>query len=288
MESMTLNSVSGGRTSSYMAIHYPADINIFACVCIDYPEAAPKDDAVKKYCIDKLNGNFIASAEDEKSLLIMMQLEQLLGKEIIWVRGKSFDAIIDEAGCLPTWNRRFCTTFLKIFPIFEYCYFKYGIVTEQIGYRYDEFHRAYSIEKGSKPQLKIKSIWKNYPISTNNFGRKRNNLEDIHWANKSYPLIENKITREPINKYWSSVHPEFDFPEDSNCKGCHHKSKIQIKRNRQTNPDILQWFANQEKKKKFNTWHDDTIPYEQIFKMNFTELIDFPNGSCDSGYCIID
>lgn len=142
-----VNSISGGKTSCFMAVNYPADINIFACVCINHSPAAPKDKAVLSYCLEKLNGNFIASAEHEKTLRVMMQLEQLLGKEIIWVRGKSFDQIIDEAGCLPTWARRFCTTDMKILPIFEYTYFRFGKVYMQIGFRGDEPNR---IKSGSQ------------------------------------------------------------------------------------------------------------------------------------------
>lgn len=206
----TINSVSGGRTSSFMAVNYPTDINIFACVCIDSPEAAPKDDSIYNYCLEKLDGNFIASAERQKTLKAMMDLEQLIGKEIVWVRGKSFDTVVDEAGCLPTWNRRFCTTYLKIQPIFEHLYFRYGLVSEQIGFRY--------------------------------------------------------------------------------CVGCHHKSKLQIRKNFNDEPEIMRWFSKQEQtKKKFNTWHDDRVSYEEIFNMNFSELIEYGDGvSCDTGYCISD
>lgn len=31
----TVNSLSGGKTSSYIAMNYPADIEIFALCCID-------------------------------------------------------------------------------------------------------------------------------------------------------------------------------------------------------------------------------------------------------------
>lgn len=121
------NSLSGGKTSSWMAVHFPADLDIFSCVCINYPKAAPKDPAIRKYAEEKLNGNFIASAEHDKTLKVMMQLEQLIGRQIVWVRGKDFDTVIDEAGCLPTWNHRFCTVELKILPILEYTYFRYGV-----------------------------------------------------------------------------------------------------------------------------------------------------------------
>lgn len=281
----TVNSLSSGASSSFMGVHYPADLNIFACVCIDYPDAAPKDKAVLDYCLRKLDGNFIASAEDEKSLKVMMQLEQLLGKEIVWVRGKSFDQLIDEAGCLPTWARRFCTTELKIRPIFEYVYFRYGHVNENIGIRYDEFDRAYKIEKGKKPEKKVKAVIKDYPVSQNTFGEKQNNRADIYWADKNYPMINDMVYIKQIADFWRYEHPEFEFPEDNNCQGCHHKSPFQIKKNYMRNPPILTWFSLQEKKGKYNTWHDDDIPYEEKFFMDFTGTLDFGGQSCDTGHC---
>lgn len=274
-----------------MAINYPADVNIFACVCIDYPKAEPKDKAVLKYCLDKLNGNFIASAESEKTLKVMMQLEQILGKEIIWVRGKSFDEVVDSAGCLPTWNRRFCTTEMKILPMFEYLYFRYGVVKTNIGFRYDEFERAYFIEKGKSPVRKTVGTM-DYPMSCNNFGAKQQNWDrDIIYQQKEYPLIDNKIFHLEIMSFWKREHPNVGFPKDSNCQGCHHKPSELIKRNHELEPDILEWFALQEEKKqkygkaKFYTWHDDGIMYRKVFDMNFTMEFDFDFTMCNSGGC---
>lgn len=280
----TANSISGGKTSGYMAVHYPADVNIFACVCIDYLPAKPKDKAVLSYCLDKLNGNFIASAESEKTLKVMMQLEQLIGKEIVWVRGKSFDEVIDGAGCLPTWNRRFCTTDMKIIPMFEYLYFTYGVVKMNIGFRADEFERVHLIEKDKKPIKKIIGEM-NYPTSCKNFGLNRQNWEAIIWQEKNYPLFDDMIYHLPILSWWAKHHPEFEFPKDSNCQGCHHKPKELIKKNYVENPEILDWFALQELKGKYNTWHDDMIPYRDTFKMNFTEEFDFDFTMCNSGGC---
>lgn len=308
-----VNSLSGGQTSSYMAVHYPADVNIFACVCIDYHPASPKDPAVYQYCLDKLNGNFIASSESEKTLKVLMQLEQKIGKEIIWVRGKSFDQIIDGAGCLPTWSHRFCTVEMKIKPIFEYLYPRYGVVREQIGFRYDESHRAYKTENElsifelldlfgniheaktyiKKKYRKVDSIMTDYPISTNIFGSKRNNLSDILWAKKSYPMIDDLIDRIEVIGYWRGF-PDFDFPLESNCQGCPNKRPETIHRQFFTEVDILTWFSLQEKKKfsegsKIHTWHDDQVSYEAKRDMSFTELLSLQgSGSCDSGYCLMD
>jgi hypothetical protein len=276
---MIVNSLSGGKSSSYMGIHYPSDVNIFACVCIDYPKAEPKDKSILKYAQDKLNGNFIASAESDLTLKVMMQLEQLLGKEIIWVRGKSFDKVIDEAGCLPTWARRFCTTQMKILPIFEYVYFRFGHTKMNIGIRLDEFSR---LKRMSKNPV---SIIKDYPISCNNFGHKRQNRSDIEYSIKQFPL--GKTFHYQIQKYWQENHPEFIFPQNSNCMGCHHKPKEIIKLNYVDRPEIMEWFSLQEKKGNFNTWQDDRTTYDDIFEMKFdnifTGIDDFT--MCDSGGC---
>jgi hypothetical protein len=276
---ITVNSLSGGKTSSYMALHFPADINIFACVCIDHKAASPKDPAILKYATDKLKGNFIASAEHEKTLKVMLDLEQALGSEVVWVRGKSFDEIIDNAGCLPTWKRRFCTTELKIIPIFEYTYFRFGKVKMNIGYRADEPER---INSGKKNTLM------KYPTSVNTFGTFRQKWEEIDWRENEFPLY--KTFHFEIIKFFKKNFPGILFPPDSNCMGCHHKPPNLISQNHKETPEVLDWFAMQEEKKKnkglkIHTWHDDKVSYREIFKMNFTEEIDFDFTMCNSGGC---
>lgn len=272
---ITVNSVSGGKTSGYMAIHHPADLHIFACVCIDEPKAAPKDKAVLKYCLDKLGGNFIASAEHELTLKIMMQLEQVTGKEIVWVRGKSFDEIIDNAGCLPTWARRFCTMEMKILPIFEYCYFRYGKVIMNIGYRADEAERMAKADKHNIMR---------YPYCCNLYGQNRQKLMDFDWRQAAFPL--NRTFHLQILSWWIKNHPEFIFPKDSNCRGCHHKPVELLKRNNEETPEIMEWFAKQEEKGKFNTWKDSGVTFRKIFQMSFTEELNFEDFTmCNSGGC---
>lgn len=276
-----VNSISGGKTSFYMALHNPADVNIFACVCIDYPKAAPKDKAVLKYATDKLNGNFIASAERTKTLKALMDMEQVLGKEIIWVRGKSFDQIIDENSALPTWARRFCTTEMKMVPIFEYLYPRYGKTIHNIGFRADEPER---IIRGSKERTFKR------PISCNNFGFNLQNWQEFDWQEKRFPL--KSTFHFQIKSYLAKYYPNIIFPWDSNCAGCHHKPNAVIKKNYEEDPAILEWFAMQEDKKlcqdkKNVTWHDDRIPYWEIFKTDyydlFSDISDYT--MCNSGGC---
>ena len=109
----TINSLSGGKTSSYLAVHYPADYNIFSLVCIDDKKCVPLDkkivqsinDKFEKYGYIKKYGEFIATAEDDKTLKVMFDLEQMLGKEIVWVRGDSFETIIKKKRkCCPKYG----------------------------------------------------------------------------------------------------------------------------------------------------------------------------------------
>lgn len=258
-----------------MALNIPADANVFACVCVDDLKCAPKDKAILGYCLEKMKGRFIASAEHELTLKVMMELEQKIGKEIVWVRGKSFDEIIDKAGCLPTWARRFCTMEMKIIPIFEYCYFRYGKVIMNIGYRADERERML---KATKHHI-LK-----YPHQCNLYGKKRQKFFNFEWREAAFPLKE--IYHLQIISWWVKNHPEFVFPKDSNCRGCHHKPAELIKKNYEETPEILEWFARQEEKGKFNTWKDNRVTFRQIFKMNFTEELSFDNYTmCNSGGC---
>jgi hypothetical protein len=94
----TINSLSGGKTSSYMAVHYPADHNIFALVTIEDVNCKPKDKALVQKISDKIGKEFIATAEDDATLYAMLHLEQIIGKEIIWVVGESFDYIVKNKG----------------------------------------------------------------------------------------------------------------------------------------------------------------------------------------------
>lgn len=273
---VTVNSLSGGKTSSYMAIHNHADVNIFACVCIDHHPATPKDKSILDYALNKLNGNFIATAESDKTLKVMMDLEQIIGKEIVWVRGLSFDEVIDRAGCLPTWARRFCTTELKIRPIFEYLWPRYGKVIMNIGFRGDELDR---IKKALEPEKELMKF-----VSSQNIETRRQKWDTVDYRIPGFPLKSTYHLE--IISFFKKFFDWLIFPYNSNCMGCHHKPAELIKENYKDEPEKLIWFALQEQKGKYNTWHDDLVTYFQIFLMEFTGYLDFGNYTmCDSGGC---
>lgn len=303
MKKKTVNSVSGGKTSAYIAVKYPADYNVFSLVCIDDKESIVKDKHVLQYSQDKLQrfnpefGEFIATAEDDKTLRAMMDLEQLLGSEITWVRGMSFDDLIDKGlqTRLPSWARRFCTDKMKLLPIFLWWFFEINEKCNmRIGFRTDEFDRMIRFFNNSDPT--------NYSIPTycKTYGNKQQKHTKFNWRFCEFPLIKDQIYKEDIERYWSqnklikgdlfTEDREIEFPVISNCVGCFHKSPETLSAMAEINFSKMQWFANQELK-DMGTWLDSKVTYqhlidnrEDIYKETLYEILVLGQ-SCDSGGC---
>jgi hypothetical protein len=278
MEGLTINSLSGGKTSSYMAVHYTADYNIFALVTIEDKNCTPKDESIIKYVSDKIDKDFIATAESDTTLYAMRDLEQLLGKEIIWVSGNSFDKIIQKNNFLPSWARRYCTTEMKIRPIWDWWYKNINEKIKMgIGFRYDEMERAERLSISFKGVVGKRGT--------------RNKWEEIEWREGYFPLIKDKITHYQVKK-WADK-SGLKFPSDSNCVGCFHKPFQQLRKNWDDETSKMQWFANQEKKPvKYKgeyvaqTFKDNKMTYEQIKTIGLQQDFFFGTGSgCQAGFC---
>ena len=278
----TINSISGGRTSSYMAIHYPVDYNVFSLVCIDDPKAAHKDRKVTQMVNDRLEksgslakyGEFIASAEFDETINVLLDLEDRVGSEIVWIRGKSFDQVINSKKALPNLMMRFCTTEMKIIPIAEWVVNNLDYpVNMNVGIRLDEFERA---KKGDAIQYRNK-IHVGYHPSGN---RK---WKEYYWAVGQYPLINDHIGVADVNNYWKAT-PSVIFPSDSNCAGCFWKSAQQLRHNFDKDPSKMQWFIDQESKRKKR--FKKTMTYSIIPNIPLQQ--DFFSGEgagCQEGFC---
>ena len=296
---ITVNSLSGGKTSSYIAAKYPADHNIFAVVCLDDQSCKPKDKALIAYANNKLEkyahqyGEFIATAEDDQTLRVMMDLEQYIGKDITWVRGKSFDSVVNGRQTrLPYRLRRYCTSSMKMEPIFEWWLLNIGEkVDMRIGFRFDEFKRMERFVNNNPGKMK-------YPVSCSLKGERQQKHEDFDWRYVSFPLIQDAVTKEMVNNYWTNnayfggdlfeERKKIEFPSISNCVGCFHKKPDTLCIMAQMHPEKMQWFANQELLNK-GTWLDTKITYQQLIdhsKNSFTEdMLRESGASCDSGGC---
>lgn len=280
----TVNSVSGGKTSAYLAANYPADINIFALVRIEDKRCSPKDPIIKREAERRTGKEFIATAEEDATLYAVMDLEQFLGKEIVWVSGETFDFMVDNrGGWLPNKLHRYCTVEMKIRPIFRWIYQNLPRPVEQrIGFRANEGKRALKMlnrcnekgiivfrdafEKWEKGRYKGKNKWGNYDYYIPKF-----------------PLIEDGVFKDKIEQFWKDK--PVRFPNLNNCTGCFHRNPILLKKMSEVEPDKLNWFADQEEKPKKGTWKKG-ISYRKIIahklqlELSFSEFSD-----CDSGFC---
>lgn len=265
----SINSLSGGKTSSYMAVHYPADYNLFALITIDDHKCQPKDKQLIKKVSDKIGKEFIATAEDDKTLYTVLDLEQKIGREILWLNEFSFDDLIDRRKRLPNKIWRFCTIEMKMMPIFNW--WRENInekVIMNIGYRYDE------IERSNRVSNTMKAV-----VGRTKSGN-RNRWGNIEWRECRFPLIEDKILHYKI-KEWSET-SGIIFPSDSNCVGCFWKPKQQLRKNWDDNTEKMQWFSDKEVGKK---WKLETT-YESIKQYPIQADFNFGTGAgCQAGYC---
>lgn len=293
----TINSVSGGKTSSYIAAHYPADYNIFSLVCIDDPKCAPKDKALSDYVNNKLSphlkeqhGEFIATTEDDKTLVALMELEQFIGKEIIWVRGKSFEKVLKEASIfggtktrLPNRMFRYCTLEMKMLPIFDWWFLNVGErVKMNIGFRMNEYERMERfMNSGRQNELRI-------PDYCSTRGKKKQHKTTFTYRWCSFPLIKDVIYEQDVIDFWEG---KIDFPIVSNCVGCFFKKPDTLAVMCNEHPEKLEWFARQEEEMGVHGWiqglrYRDIINFANLEQQAFSNLTLQESGAaCDSGGC---
>lgn len=119
----TCNSISGGKTSAYLAANYPADYNIFALVTTNDKNCLYPDAKLRQRVSDKIGREFIVTLEMDDIIHTIFDLEQFIGKEINWLVGPTYEELIKrKANYLPNKAHSFCTTELKIIPIFNFWY----------------------------------------------------------------------------------------------------------------------------------------------------------------------
>lgn len=276
----TVNSLSGGKTSSYLAVHYPADLNVFALVCVDCHNAGKSiDSGIKRIVNDRLQKysshwpEFRATTEDPKTLKVILDLEQMIGQEIIWLRGMGWEEMMRKKRAVPNIQKRFCTTILKIEPIFQFLYMYHSLpVRMRLGYRYDELERMHTAS----------TIFK-YATHCQLTGRKpgMHRWEKMKWRINEFPLIEDKVVHYHIKKFWEDS--RIKFPKDSNCQNCFWKQDQQLRQNFDENIAIMLWAAIQEvimghtfRKRSLLSIQKDGIQQDFAFGVG---------AGCQAGFC---
>jgi hypothetical protein len=273
----TVNSLSGGKTSSYIAVHYPADYNIFALVRTNDKNCLFPDSKIRQIVSDKIGTEFIGTLEEDDIIYTMLDLEQFIGKEIVWLSNKTFEDIIKKAGgYLPNIMTRYCTSKMKVEPIAQWCYENTELPIEmRIGFRANEMSRAKTmIERAVDgiEHFKFKVGEKNG----------RNKWKELPYRSVKFPLIEDGIFKDTIEQFWKDKPVRFAYK--NNCVGCFHRSELFLNHISTRNENKFQWFIDMEEKN--GCTFKKGITYKKIknYKLQL-ELFDDDFNDCDTGYC---
>lgn len=283
---VTVNSLSGGKTSSYIAANYPADYNVFALVRTNDKNCLFPDAKIRQEVSDRIGKEFIGTLEMDTIIYTMLDLEQYIGSKIDWVSGLTFEEVVDlpQNNVLPSPIRRYCTEYLKVNPIFEWWQKELNEVVEmRIGFRANEQRRANNIKKKLVDGL----LGVKHVIGKSKNGR--NKWKTTYYQKPVFPLIDidKPIMKMDIENYWKDK--DVRFAEINNCVGCFHRNEVLLKKMWQTHENKMQFFSNLEKDRKYknDTFKmTDDITYEKIKDWKLQVELNFDDfNECDSGYC---
>ena len=278
-ELITVNSLSGGKTSAYIAANHPADYNVFSLVRTSDKNCKFPDDKVRQIVSDRIGAEFIGTLEEDTIVYTMLDLEQFIGKKINWVTGKPFEEVIkDKSNYLPNLVTRFCTTEMKLKPIFDWWLNEINEpIKMRIGFRANEQTRAKNmIAKTNELGL---SEFK-HVIGHSKNGR--NKWGVTGWQYPDFPLIKDGIYKDNIEAFWKDKPVRFAYM--NNCIGCFHRNEVLLKHMSDRHPEKFQWFIDQENNNK-NTFKKG-VTYEKIKQsLKQITLFDDDFNSCDTGSC---
>jgi hypothetical protein len=273
----TVNSLSGGKTSSYIAVNYPADYNIFALVRTNDESCLFPDAKVRQIVSDRIGHEFVGTLEEDMIIYTMLDLEQYIGKEIVWLSDYTFEEVIKKhANYLPNQVTRFCTTDMKVVPIAQWCYDNTDVPVEmRIGFRANEINRANKMidrQVDGIENFKFKIGEKNG----------RNKWKELPYRKVKFPLIEDRIFKDTIEEFWKDKPVRFAYR--NNCVGCFHRNELMLKHMSVKAEKQFDWFVNVEK--THSSTFKKGISYEKIKNHRLQlDLFDEDFNDCDSGYC---
>jgi hypothetical protein len=278
----TVNSLSGGKTSSYIAVNYPADYNVFALVRTDDKKCLFSDAKIRQIVSDKIGKEFIGTLEEDAIIYTILDLEQFTGKEIIWLSDKTFDEVISNykmangKNYLPNQMTRFCTVDMKVKPIAQWCFENMELpVKMRIGFRANEISRA-----NKMVEREINGV-ENFKFKVGNKNG-RNKWKELPYRKVEFPLIQDAIFKDTIENFWKDKPVRFAY--QNNCVGCFHRNELMLKHMSNKAEKQFNWFIEMEKKN--GCTFKSGITYEKIknYKTQL-ELFDNDFTDCDSGYC---
>jgi len=289
----TVNSISGGKTSAYIAAHYPADYNLFCLVTTSDKNCLYPDKKLRQIVSDKIGREFIGTLEEDAIIHTMLDLEQYIGRKITWLNEFDFDDLTtrhkkngETKHYVPNVMRRICTVEMKIIPMAKFIVKNIGEVVEtRIGFRVNETRRANNMIA----RLNADGIMEQ-KIIVGKHKNGNNKWKSIPYQIPKFPLIEDRIFKDTIDKYWDDKPVRFAYL--NNCVGCFHRNAALLKHMSVKHPNKFNWFVQKEKLAiksfgKSGSWKaGQGSTYEEI-RSAFKQLDFFDDdfNDCDSGYC---
>lgn len=284
MELKTISSLSGGRTSAFTEEISPADYRLFALVRTENKKDKFPDKKIRKIVEDRIQKPFIATAEDNTIIYTMFDLEQYWGREIVWVSGITFDELVKaKGGWLPNKLHRYCTSHLKIEPMFYWWAENIGEpVNMQIGFRANEGGRVERMMQkiNGNGLLEFNATFEKHSSGRN---KGQNKWESVEWQKPRFPLyFERPTYKDEIIEYWKNK--PIRFALKNNCVHCFHQNPLMLKWQFGREPAKMCWAKNQEGGDK-GFWRSD-ISYKDIERSNVQSQIPFEEfDECESGHC---
>ncbi len=251
-------SFSGGRTSGYMAWHI---------------QNSAKYAEYNKLFIFANTGK-----EREETLIFVDKCDKEFGLNLVWVesvvtmqkgigieaittnfekasrQGESFSAIIEkDAKGVPNFNTPYCSERLKKTPINKYAkeYFGSNNYATALGFRYEDYLNKRVTKTEMKPE---------------------------NFEGKIYPLLQDfevMKTHKDVLNFWKGM--PFDLgitTYEGNCDLCYKKAgwkKIEILRK---NPEIADWWIEQEKKYGGKFHYNNTSTEALLEKSNLETTLE--------------
>lgn len=280
---ITVNSISGGKTSAYLMANYPANINIFSLVRVEDKAnlwMKGKDEKTRQLVSDKIGKEFIGTVEMDEIIYTILDLEQFTGQGVNWVAGETFEQVIkNHGGYLPNKMSRFCTTDMKIIPIFDFLQKTVELpVKMRIGLRLTEKNRMENIlERADETGLEqFKTI-----VGKSKNG-KRNKWGMVDYRYTQFPLIQDGVPKDVIYNYWEDKPVRFAYR--NNCVGCVNRNPLFLSHIAQKDKSSFDWFIKQEQITG-NTFNSEA-DYKDVLKFGVqNRLFDDDFNECDSGFC---
>ena len=277
-----VNSISGGKTSAYIAKHYPADINIFSLVTLESRKCLwmnGKDEATRKLISDRIGKEFIGTAEMDEIIYTILDLEQFIGNEIKIVYGDSFEQVIQKkGGYLPNQMTRFCTVEMKLKPIFNYLESLDILPVEMnIGYRPNEIGRAdRMLERAGVDGIEL---FERMEMQING----RNKKKHYPYRIAKFPLIYDNVSKDIIYQYWEDKPVRFAYR--NNCVGCVNRNPLFVSHMATKERNKIEWMQEQEEITGNRFFKGTKIESILKFKQQGNLFQDEDFSSCDGGYC---